>query len=130
MRLNITNGDVAADRIRRSRIPGEVLVWRDVLHEGPVPGGLSLEELSDVRAHFLAGCPWGLSEPSVREQFARRDEHLRRWADYEDVVLWFEHDLYDQLQLLQLLDWFADTDADGYGDPGAPPAWQSLQVIL
>jgi hypothetical protein len=23
------------------------------------------------------------------------------------VVLWFEHDLYDQLQLLQLLDWYA-----------------------
>ena len=26
---------------------------------------------------------------------------------FDRVVLWFEHDLYDQLQLLQVLDWFA-----------------------
>ncbi|MCP4159713.1 MAG: hypothetical protein GY760_06535, partial [Deltaproteobacteria bacterium] len=25
---------------------------------------------------------------------------------YEKVILWFEHDLYDQLQILQILDWF------------------------
>jgi hypothetical protein len=25
----------------------------------------------------------------------------------DEIALWFEHDLYDQLQLLQLLDWFA-----------------------
>lgn len=26
----------------------------------------------------------------------------------EEVVLWFEHDLYDQVQLIQVLAWFAD----------------------
>jgi hypothetical protein len=31
---------------------------------------------------------------------------------YAEVVLWFEHDLYDQLQLLQILDWFARADQD------------------
>ncbi|ODR95367.1 hypothetical protein AUC69_02300 [Methyloceanibacter superfactus] len=30
---------------------------------------------------------------------------------FDRVVLWFEHDLYDQLQLLQVLDWFADHPA-------------------
>jgi len=28
-------------------------------------------------------------------------------SEFDRVVLWFEHDLYDQLQLLQVLDWFA-----------------------
>ena len=30
-------------------------------------------------------------------------------------MLWFEHDLYDQLQLLQILDWFSreQMNADG-----------------
>ena len=26
---------------------------------------------------------------------------------YEKVILWFEHDLYDQLQIIQILDWFS-----------------------
>ena len=28
-------------------------------------------------------------------------------------MLWFEHDLYDQLQLIQLLDWFEQQDLEG-----------------
>ncbi len=35
------------------------------------------------------------------------------------MILWFEHDLYDQLQILQILDWFADN----------PPAAGSLSMI-
>jgi hypothetical protein len=40
-------------------------------------------------------------------EFAERDRALERALSQDEVVLWFEHDLYDQLQLLQLLDWFA-----------------------
>jgi hypothetical protein len=32
---------------------------------------------------------------------------VRRHADFETVELWFEHDLYDQLQLVQVLAFFA-----------------------
>jgi hypothetical protein len=35
--------------------------------------------------------------------FERRDAHVRRADEFEEVVLWFEHDLFDQLQLLQIL---------------------------
>ena len=38
--LFITNGDFAAGRIAASGLTGEILPWRDVLHEGPVPAGL------------------------------------------------------------------------------------------
>ncbi len=38
----------------------------------------------------------------MQRQFAERDARLR--AERGDVVLWFEHDLYDQLQLIQVLD--------------------------
>src|SRR5262249_8852181 len=36
-----------------------------------------------------------------------RDDHLAAAAQYDGVTLWFEHDLLDQLQILQVLDWFA-----------------------
>lgn len=36
---------------------------------------------------------------------------LQSFREHEEVVLWFEHDLFDQLQLIQLLDWFTHHDA-------------------
>ena len=101
--LHVTNGDYAADQIRATGIGGDVLPWRDVLHEGPVPAGLPLRELSAVRAAFLAGAD--AAPADVAEEIAARDRALE--GAHDEVVLWFEHDLYDQLQLIQLLDWFA-----------------------
>ncbi|MCH9647517.1 MAG: DUF1835 domain-containing protein [Deltaproteobacteria bacterium] len=103
--LSITNGDVAAESLRRTGLGGRVLAWRDVLHEGPVPPGLTLREMSSVRAQFLSNRGWG-SLHDIQESFQERDEMLEHWREHVRVVLWFEHDLYDQLQLLQLFSWF------------------------
>ncbi len=105
-RLIITNGDDAVARMRDARIAGEILPWRDILHEGPVPQSLPLEELSAVRAQFLARRGW-LSAEDLHAAFRSRDETIRAHSGFKTVVLWFEHDLYDQLQLIQLLDFFA-----------------------
>ena len=110
--LFITNGDSAAVRIEASGLTGEILPWRDVLHEGPIPDGLSLEELSDVRARFLAQRGW-TSLAQARRDFARRNATLASYGDHEEVVLFFEHDLYDQVQLIQVLDWFSARDLEG-----------------
>ena len=104
--LHITNGDSVVGTFRQVRLPGAYLPWRDSLHDGPVPQTATLSELSDVRARALAGFGWGGYE-ELRAGFARRDRALEAFRGNQDVVLWFEHDLYDQLQLLQLLDWFA-----------------------
>jgi hypothetical protein len=105
--LHVTNGDSAISTIRAADGDGDVLPWRDVLHDGPVPAGLPLQALSRVRADFIASRGWGDGE-AVRRDFAARDARLAACAADEEVVLWFEHDLYDQLQLIQLLDWFAE----------------------
>jgi hypothetical protein len=104
--LHITNGDCTVQLLRRAGIAGELLPWRDVLHEGPVPAQLDLTALSAVRARYIVDCGWGTAA-QVRADFAARDAQLAGCADHAEVVLWFEHDLYDQLQLLQLLHWFA-----------------------
>ena len=105
MTLQITNGDDTATVMEKAGIVGAILPWRDVLHEGPVPAGLCLKQMSEIRAQFIAGCGW--QTPSqARDDFRARDARLAGFRQYEEVVLWFEHDLYDQLQLLQILDWF------------------------
>jgi hypothetical protein len=106
MKLHVTNGDAVAELLHAGGVEGAILPWRDVLHEGPVPGGLALEELSRVRARFLSGVS-GEPYDTVRASFDKRDEALRGFKRHDETVLWFEHDLYDQLQLLQLLHWFS-----------------------
>ena len=100
--LHITNGHSVA--LDQTGLPGRIIYWVDALHEGPVPAGLSLEELSELRAEYLTGF---FQKPV---SFRERDAAVKGFREHEEVVLWFEHDLYDQLHLIQLLTWFARQD--------------------
>ncbi|MFD2079874.1 hypothetical protein SAMN05421678_105300 [Actinopolymorpha cephalotaxi] len=102
--LHVTNGDCAAEVMRAAGLTEPILPWRDVLHDGPVPVGLTDAELRAVRADFIAG--GGLDPAAVRADFDARDATLAAVAARHEgrVVLWFEADLYDQLQVVQVLD--------------------------
>ena len=106
IQLHITNGDSAAEVIRGSGVSGDVLPWRDPMHHGPFPASLDLDESSELRAAYLAGLTGNLEQTTL--SFRLRNEHLRSAMRYQEVVFWFEHDLLDQLQLLELLNWFSD----------------------
>jgi uncharacterized protein DUF1835 len=100
--LHVTNGDSAGNTLRQTALGGAVLPWQDVLHEGPVPAG-PRRELLQARAAFLAACGWG-SRRSILASLEDRDRQLvQALKDGQQVVLWFEHDLYDQLQLADVL---------------------------
>ncbi len=85
--LHITNGESVTIH---QAVPGRVLAWKDVLHEGPAPAGLSLQEMSKVRARFIADCGWRFCRGALRE-FAARDRVLTGFRRHNEVVLWFEH---------------------------------------
>ena len=108
--LHVTNGDSVVTSFTEGRIPGTYLPWRDVLHDGPVPARSSLEATSDVRAAYHAGSINSPDYETWRAGFAQRDRTLASFHDHDELVLWFEHDLYDQLQLLQILDWLGTQD--------------------
>jgi hypothetical protein len=74
-----------------------------------VPAGLDDERLREVRARFLAGNV-GSSYEQIMRSFHEADATLERVAQFDEVVLWFEHDLYDQLLLIRHLDWFSRRD--------------------
>src|SRR5262245_49710853 len=100
--LHVTNGDSAGNTLRQTTLGGAVLPWMDVLHEGPVPLG-SRASLRSARAAFLSACGWG-SRRALAGELERRDAQVvDALAAGRQVVLWFEHDLYDQLQLLDAL---------------------------
>jgi DNA-binding transcriptional MerR regulator len=97
--LHVTNGESAGNTLRQTGLGGAVVPWQDVLHEGPVPA-VRRPELLRTRAAFLSACGWG-NRRAILSSLERRDRQLLdALRDGVHVVLWFEHDLYDQLQLL------------------------------
>jgi hypothetical protein len=104
--LHVTNGDATVPGLRGTGITGTILTWRDALHDGPVPD-VPDAELRAVRARFLAG--ENAADLGTEAEFTRRDLTLAEYSD-GDYVLWFEADLYDQLQLVQILAQLHDLD--------------------
>jgi hypothetical protein len=97
--LHVTNGDSTAQTLRQTGLVERRVVWRGALHEGPVPD-VDDARLRTVRAEYLAG--GGVSAAQVLRGFEERDRALAagRGGEY---ALWFEADLYDQLQLAQIV---------------------------
>ena len=103
--LHVSNGD--ATDLPGTGLASRVLYWRDSLHEGPVPEARP-EELRQIRAAFLVGAHVD-DRAEGPDMFAARDQTLEANRDGE-YVLWFEADLYDQLQIIQILARLADLD--------------------
>ncbi len=109
----MANGTCTTRLIDAAGIQGTLSIWADPLYEGPVPGGISDAELLDVRGRYLAGpadvtfAAWRGSDPSLdpANDLCEWRAVIERHESYDELILWFEHDLFDQLNLIQLLPW-------------------------
>jgi hypothetical protein len=108
--LHVLNGDTTAERLRAAGVPGQFTLSADVLYEGPVTRGGTPERRRRERARFLAESGYGDYDECLA-RLTRWDHALEDFRGYDEVVLWFEHDLFDQLHLCRLLAWFAGRDA-------------------
>jgi hypothetical protein len=96
--LHVTNGDATVPGLMGTGLVSAIIAWRDVLHEGPVPD-VPDDELRSIRSAFLAGD--NAADIGTDAEFAERDRTLAAHREGR-YVLWFEADLYDQLQLIQI----------------------------
>ena len=104
--LHVANGSATTRLIGEAGIPGRLSIWADPLHEGPVPGDVDDEGLLAARARYLSG---DSDDPvdvghDLRLWRAAIEDH----ATYDELILWYEHDLFDQLNLIQVLPWIRE----------------------
>ncbi len=86
---------------------GEFLEFADPFCQGPVPD-LPLDQFIEIRAKFIS--EGYLIAPNDALARAKREYGaLTTLADFDHVVLWFEHDSYDQLILAFLMDFIKAT---------------------
>ena len=96
--VHVCNGDSTADSLSLADLPGDIRVWADTLDVGPVLP-VSDAEHYKIRGEFFAG----RGTPNASAQLAAWDKGVDDATSAEEVILWFEHDLFDQLALVRLL---------------------------
>ena len=100
--LHIRCGQDIRETLRLAGIAGDFAEWGDPICEGPAPAGLPESQYEAARAEFMS-THWGVSPVEIHLRFAEQRRVVARMGDYKEVWLWFEHDLYDQCILVQLL---------------------------
>ncbi|HYH17154.1 MAG TPA: DUF1835 domain-containing protein [Azospirillum sp.] len=118
--LHIRCGSDIQATLRDAGFTGDFLEYSNPFCHGPVPED---GDLLAVRARFITaayGGPLGLSEPAVLDKLRREEDGLARANGCKRVVLWFEHDTYDQLILARCLAHFAEA--------GAPPVLELVSI--
>jgi hypothetical protein len=123
---SVLDGDVPTTHVRcgtdirdglvRAGLTGAFVEFVDPLCQGPVPHD---GDLLEIRARFVASA-YDLSPPLVRDDLARQMHALEATRETDRVVLWFEHDTFDQLILARILALYAEH--------GAPRTLELVQV--
>ncbi|HSE38161.1 MAG TPA: RNA polymerase subunit sigma-24 [Blastocatellia bacterium] len=104
--LHIHNGDSTAGTLREFGFPGEHKAFQEVLMEGPTPGGLSADEWLETRARFLAD-DYEVNIEDCARNLREQEAWLSKFSGHDETILWFEHDLFCQVNLIYLLDWLS-----------------------
>ena len=102
--LHITSGDVAGENLKKSGVAGELLVWHDILYDGPRCPGWPDPDTLIARAHFLEGVTGGgLGRDAILETLRTQYLELETAGGYDELVLWFDACLFDQSMLSHIL---------------------------
>jgi hypothetical protein len=99
--VHICNGDVTADTLSLADLPGDIRVWADALDLGPVLP-VSDEENYRRRGEFWSTKGFGAAGENA-QRLAQYDKDFDEAAGADELILWYEHDLFDQLALIRLL---------------------------
>ncbi|TBW29218.1 DUF1835 domain-containing protein [Gramella sp. KN1008] len=96
--LHIVNGDSLAEQMQELQLPGELVIWRELLCEGPTLQEIN-QEFFKVRKKFLRQA-YNISAENYEERFIAEVKRLKAAKDYDKVVLWFEFDLFCHINML------------------------------
>jgi hypothetical protein len=104
--LHVLNGDATATVFAEAGVAGEQLVWRDILVEGPVTAVDATPAALDTRAGYLAE-RLSIARADYVRGVAEQTRALEAGRSHDEIVLWFEQDLFCAVNLWYVLAWLA-----------------------
>lgn len=103
--LHILNGDAITPLFQQAEIPGEVFVWSEVLCAGRSAIDMASEVHWGYRQTYLKETYSFFEQEKfdgIKKRFQSLDTH-----QYKGIFLWFEYDLFCQINMLALLAWLS-----------------------
>lgn len=98
--LHITNGSSLTEYLKELDFMGEFLTWQEMLCEGPTKHRIDSTEFIETRKSFL------LKEYNIEideNEFKQELEKLNNTNAYNEIVLWFEYDLFCHINLIAII---------------------------
>lgn len=97
MKYHILNGDVLHEQLKQTTLKGEFYVVRECLIDGEV-NSKTLDNFWGMRANFLTK-NYGISTDEYMEKTRKEFEAIAQIPDNSSIYLWFERDLFCQINL-------------------------------
>lgn len=102
--LHITNGDSFTNYFKELTINGTVITWREMLCEGRTLHTVGTEDFWKERFDFLHK-NYKISKKTFIDYTLKEYRNLCKQKSQEQIVLWFESDLFCQINMLGVLSW-------------------------
>jgi hypothetical protein len=102
--LHITNGDSTTNYLKKLRFSGEFITWREMLCEGKTTTDVGSESFWKNRFDFLKTV-YKVNKPTFIEFTLKEYRNLCKKKEQNEIVLWFEPDLFCQINMLAVLSW-------------------------
>ena len=103
---HILNGDGMAGAFRTSGIDGNIIIWREGFALGPVSYHFNNKEFFNRRKQFWNQYRQVVTNdpiPVYDSHFIPEIEKINRIGSLSDIYLWFEYDLFCQVNMIALL---------------------------
>lgn len=104
--IHLIGGESARGTLSKTAVPGDKFSIDDILMEGPIVDGLQTEASWEMRGDWLER-HFAISKSNYLSGRAQRDRILTDSLSHDEIVLWFEFDLFCQANLLYFLNWYA-----------------------
>lgn len=109
--LHIINGDSLAESMAELDLPGQRVVWREMLCEGPAVQEVGSAEFIKIRKKFLKNY-YGISAEDYQQGFVSELKKLKKIEDYDHIILWFEFDLFCHINVLATINYITERKKD------------------
>jgi len=102
--LHITNGDSFTERLKPLKLKGDIITWREMLCEGQTLTNVGSENFWKARFEFL-NKNYKVSKSWFIEKTLKEYRSLCNHKQQDKIVLWFEYDLFCQINMIAVLSW-------------------------
>lgn len=97
--LHIANGNILAQNILDLGIEGDIIIWREMLCEGPTTYDLGTPTFNKMRTAFLHK-NYQIDPKDYEEKFLNELHKLDNIKDVDEIILWFEFDLFSHINMI------------------------------